>query len=1171
MKSLLKFLTGPGRILIANAPEGEDALLLAEAAAGRVVLHVARDDARMARLAETLAFFAPRVEVITLPAWDCLPYDRVSPHRDIVARRIDALTRLMDLDVGPAGVVVATTVNAFMQRVPPRAAFAGRVLQAQAGAHLAPDRLTGFLAANGYVRAETVGEAGEYAVRGGLIDLYPAGAAQPLRLDFFGDELETIRCFDPLTQITTGTTEAFAVKPVSEVILDDASIARFRGAYRELFGVVRGEDPLYEAVSAGHLHPGMEHWLPLFYEDLEILLDYLPADAAVTLDYQAEAVREARLESIEDFYDARHSLQNAKDTGASPYKPLTPDRLYLGRAAWDRVLSGQPVGQISPFDMPEHLAVGPVEPGQPESGYLDQVVDAGGRRRLDFAAARVAPDGKLFEALAARIASEQAAGRRVLLAAYTAGSRDRLIRLLEEHDAGPVATAESWDQVQALPPGRVAAVVLGVEQGFGSARFTLISEQDVLGERLARPAARRRRPDNFLTEVSSLGEGDLVVHLDHGIGRYQSLETLDVGGARHDCLKVIYHGGDKLFVPVENIEVLSRFGSEDAGVELDRLGLGGWQARKSRVMKRIKDMADELIKVAAARELQPGEVMQPEAGIYQEFCARFPYPETEDQDRAIDQTIEDLGAGRPMDRLVCGDVGFGKTEVALRAAFVAVMTGRQVAIIVPTTLLARQHTQTFRERFAGLPVRIAQLSRLVGTRESAQVLAGLADGTLDLVVGTHRLLGKQVAFRDLGLLIVDEEQHFGVKQKERLKRLRQDVHVLTLTATPIPRTLQLALAGVKEMSLIATPPVDRLAVRTFVLPYDPVVVREAILRERHRGGQTFYVCPRIQDLEELEERLRKLVPEVKLAIAHGRLAPSHLEAVMTDFVDGKVNLLLSTNIIESGLDIPNANTLIVHRADMFGLSQLYQLRGRIGRSKLRGYAYLTLPPGRLLTAAADKRLQVMQTLDSLGAGFTLASHDLDIRGAGNLLGEEQSGHIREVGIELYQQLLEDAVATARGTVEEAGEAAWTPQINLGTSVLIPQAYVSDLNVRLGLYRRLSELVDRAEIDAFAAELIDRFGPLPDEVENLLQVIAIKRLCRDAGVGKIEAGPKGAVVSFHQDRVGDLDALLDFVQRQAGSVQLRPDHKLVYRRQWDDPRQRVAGVRRLLDDLGNVAA
>jgi transcription-repair coupling factor (superfamily II helicase) len=666
-----------------------------------------------------------------------------------------------------------------------------------------------------------------------------------------------------------------------------------------------------------------------------------------------------------------------------------------------------------------------------------------------------------------------------------------------------------------------------------------------------------------------------VVHVDHGIGRYEGLEALEVAGAPHDCLRLLYEGGDKLFVPVENIEVLSRYGSQEAVVNLDRLGGAGWQARKARVKKRVKNIARQLIRVAAERTLHEAQVLGPPEGLYDEFCARFPYPETDDQLRSIEDTLEDLSSGRPTDRLVCGDVGFGKTEVALRAAFVSVISGGQVAVVAPTTLLCRQHLDTFRSRFAGLPVRIEQLSRLTSARAAAEVRRGLADGTVDIVIGTHALLGKDIGFRNLGLLVVDEEQHFGVAQKERLKQLRANVHVLTLTATPIPRTLQMALTGVREMSIIATPPIDRLAVRTFVLPYDPVIVREAILREHRRGGQTFYVCPRIEDLPKVARQLNELVPEVKVAVAHGRMPARPLEKVMTAFYDGAHDVLLSTSIVESGLDIPAANTMIIHRADMFGLGQLYQLRGRIGRAKVRAYAYLTLPSGRLLNPAAQRRLEVLHSLDSLGAGFSLAAHDLDIRGAGNLLGEEQSGHIREVGIELYQAMLEEAVAAARaaetgapGRPEE--EERWTPQITVGTPVLIPEAYVADLGLRLSLYRRLAYLQDAGEIDAFAVELIDRFGPLPEEVGNLLEIVAIKQLCRGARVEKAEAGPKGAVLSFRGNTFPNPAGLVEFIAGQAGTVKLRPDHRLVYRRAWDRPEDRITGLRHVLKRIAEIA-
>ncbi|HKF64326.1 MAG TPA: TRCF domain-containing protein, partial [Dongiaceae bacterium] len=585
----------------------------------------------------------------------------------------------------------------------------------------------------------------------------------------------------------------------------------------------------------------------------------------------------------------------------------------------------------------------------------------------------------------------------------------------------------------------------------------------------------------------------------------------------------------------------------------------------------LRDIAQALMRTAAARALRSVDSIQPPSGLYDEFCARFPYAETEDQTKAIEEVLGDLASSRPMDRLVCGDVGFGKTEVALRAAFTVAMSGRQVAVITPTTLLCRQHFATFTRRFDGLPLRIRQLSRLASAKDAAETKKEIAAGRADIVIGTHALLGKGVHFDNLGLVIVDEEQHFGVTQKEKLKEIGADIHVLTLTATPIPRTLQLALSGVREMSLIATPPVDRLAVRTFVLPYDPVVVREAIMREHYRGGQVFYVCPRIEDMGRLAERIAKLVPEVKMVTAHGQMAPTQLEKAMTAFYDRQYDLLLSTNIIESGLDIPTANTMIVHRAEMFGLAQLYQLRGRIGRSKLRGYAYLTLPPDRKLSPTAQKRLEVMQTLDQLGAGFTLASHDLDIRGAGNLLGDEQSGHIREVGIELYQQMLEEAVAEARGQAQAAPAEAWTPQINLGMPVLIPESYVADLPVRLALYRRIAALVDQQEIDAFAAEMIDRFGPLPAEVENLLEVVALKRLCRAANVDKVEAGPKGAVVSLRDNRFAKPERLIGYISSQGDKAQVRPDQRIVFRQPWDEAPERVKGIEKLMQKLASLAA
>ncbi|WP_284735936.1 transcription-repair coupling factor [Dongia deserti] len=1146
-----------GRHQVGGAPDGADALLIARLAgiAPGGVLHVAQDDLRMSRTVEMLGFMAPDLTVISFPAWDCLPYDRASPHRDILARRIDALTRLgaMD-DRARAGLVVVTTVAAILQRVPAPAEFKTAARQLTRGGRLDQGELVDYLVGKGYARTGTVGEPGEFAVRGGIVDLFPPGTNMPIRVDFFGDEIEDLRLFDPLSQRSLGKIDDFALKPINELQLAPQAIEHFRTNYRSEFGTSGADDPLYEAISAGRQYPGMEHWLPLFGTELVPFESYLPR-AIVTLDHQMDEAIKARLEMIQDFFQARRDLQaTERESGAPVYRPLPVSRLYIGENAWREFTEKRVTFALHPFQAPD------------EGGWLNGF----GRFGKNFAEARANPDVNLYHAVAGFTRNEQQQGRRVLLAAASTGALERIGHLLAENGVSRQETVEKWDDVLTLPAATLGRAVLSLSNGFIADGVTVLTEQDILGDRLIRTVAKKKKVDAFLTELANFHAGDYVVHVDHGIGRYEGLVALDVGGAPHDCLRVIYDGGDKLFVPVENIDVLSRYGGEEAIVALDKLGGAAWQARKARVKQRIRDIAEQLMKTAALRQIKSADVLQPAEGMFDEFCARFPYAETEDQQRAIAEVIADLANGRPMDRLVCGDVGFGKTEVALRAAFVAAMSGKQVAVVTPTTLLCRQHFKTFAERLQGFPVTIRQMSRLVTSKEMAETKEMLKAGRVDIVIGTHALLAKGIEFARLGLLIVDEEQHFGVVQKERLKDMRGDVHVLTLTATPIPRTLQLALSNIREMSLITTPPIDRLAVRTFVLPYDPVIVREAIMREHFRGGQIFYVCPRIEDLDTVAARLRSLVPEIKFVMAHGRMPATQLEKAMNAFYDGSYELLLATNIIESGLDIPTANTMIIHRADMFGLAQLYQLRGRIGRSKLRGYAYLTTPPGKALTETAQRRLEVMQTLDQLGAGFTLASHDLDIRGAGNLLGDEQSGHVREVGVELYQHLLEEAVREARGTEKVAAQ-DWTPQINIGMAVLIPESYVQDLNVRLGLYRRLADLTTEQEIDAFAAELIDRFGPLPVEAENLLQVVALKQLCRSSGVERLEIGPKGAVIAFKDNRFARPEKLVEFITKRQNIVTLRTDHRLVYRQDWADTKARMSGVKKLMQNLSTMAA
>jgi transcription-repair coupling factor (superfamily II helicase) len=1151
-----------GRETLSGVPDSHVPLVLAQlteetAASAKeapALLHVARDDRRLEAIAEGLAFFAPNVRVVSFPAWDTVPYDRIGPNSEIVSRRIAALARLAATSRKDPTLVL-TTVNAILQRVAPREFIRRSIKTIAPGQRLDMGQLTQRLNLSGFTRTGTVMEPGEYAVRGGILDLFPPGRTTPVRLDFFGDTLEHIKAFDPDTQRTTRIVQRVSLLPISEVAFGEAVEKLFRRRYVEAFGPVKTDDPLYEAVSAGQRYPGMEHWLPLFHEHVETLFDYLP-NAPVSFDHLADEAVVQRLELIRDHYEARAEGLETQTFGVAPYKPVPPEAMFLSADEWSGRLDGRLVRYLTPFEKP---------------GVRGTVRSMEGRTGRVFAAERASEGGNVFQSTVAHVRRLQGQGRRVILATFTAGARERLATLLAEHDLAGAHKVETYAEALALPAGTAAYAVLGLEQGFETPDLAVIAEQDILGDRLTRPRRKTRRAADLITEATSLSVGDLVVHADHGIGRFDGLTTITALGHPHDCLEIGYAGGDKLYLPVENIELLSRYGSGDSGeTQLDKLGGVGWQHRKARLKQRIREIASELIKVAALRQLREGTVVQPPAGEYDEFVARFPYEETDDQDASIQAVLDDLASGKPMDRLVCGDVGFGKTEVALRAAYVAAMAGLQVAVVVPTTLLARQHLATFTDRFKGLPVRVAQASRLVNPKELASVKAGLKDGSIDIVVGTHALLGRGIDFARLGLIVVDEEQHFGVGHKERLKQLREEVHVLTLTATPIPRTLQLALSGVREMSVIATPPIDRLAVRTYISPFDPVIIREALRRERYRGGQTFYVVPRIADLEEVREFLTEHTPELKLATAHGQMPPTMLEDVMTAFYEGKYDVLLSTAIVESGLDIPNANTLVVHRADMFGLAQLYQLRGRVGRSKTRAYAYFTVPERKRLTEGAEKRLKVLQSLDTLGAGFSLASYDLDIRGAGNLLGEEQSGHIREVGFELYQAMLEEAVASLKGGDMGEVQDQWSPQISLGTPVLIPDSYVGDLQLRLGLYRRLSKLESRSDIDRFAAELVDRFGELPDEVKHLLDVVEIKGLAKQGGLANVDVGPKGAVIAFRKSQFANPQGLVAFVAGSKGAARLQPDHKLVYKADWATPAARLQGVRRLVGELAQIA-
>ena len=1136
-------MTSPKHITVSGAPEGFDAkLILDEVAKSGPVVHIARDDKRLAAMQAALAFFAPDMPVIVLPAWDCLPYDRVSPNADISAMRMATLAGLVH--GMPDKFVLLTSMAAATQRVPARSVLRDAAFKAHVGDRIDEKGLREFLVRMGFTQSPTVMEPGDYAVRGGIIDIFPPGQSGPVRLDLFGDVLDGARRFDPATQRTSETLKMVELAPVSEVILDEAAILRFRQNYRITFGAAGTDDPLYEAVSAGRKHAGIEHWLGFFQDDLETLFDYLP-NVTVSLDDQVGNARRARWESIEDQYGTRMHALDQKGRMDTVYKPAKPDLLYLDDTAWDAAVADKRVLQFSPNKQATGMGV----------------IDAGARDGRNFAPERQQEQISLFGDLADHIRAKLEVGP-VIVASYSEGARERLMGLIEDEGLAETIPVSNFARVGKRG---LHLAVWALDSGFEADGLTVISEQDVLGDRLIRQTKRKKRADNFLTEANSLSPGDLVVHVDHGVGRFIGLEVVTALGAAHECLALEYAESSKLYLPVENIELLSKYGHE-TGL-LDKLGGGAWQAKKAKLKERIRQIAERLIRVAAERALRTAPAMDPPDGLWDQFLARFPYVETDDQLAAIGDVLDDLASGKPMDRLICGDVGFGKTEVAIRAAFIAAMCGVQVAIIAPTTLLARQHYQNFAERFRGFPINVRPLSRFVGIRVAALTRDGIADGTADIVVGTHALLAKGVKFKNLGLLVIDEEQKFGVQHKERLKQLRTDVHVLTLTATPIPRTLQLSLSGVRDLSIIGTPPIDRLAIRTYVSEFDTITIREALLREHYRGGQSFLVVPRITDMAEMEDFLKREVPEVSYISATGQMAAGELDDRMNAFYDGKYDVLLATTIVESGLDIPTANTMIVWRSDMFGLSQLYQIRGRVGRSKTRAYAYLTTKPRQKLTDTAQKRLRVLGSIDTLGAGFTLASQDLDIRGAGNLLGEEQSGQMREVGYELYQQMLEDQINAIRSGEAEGiiDDGQWAPQISLGVPVLIPDTYIPDLDVRLGLYRRLSELTTKVELEGFAAELIDRFGKLPREVNTLMLVVRIKAMCKKAGIAKLDAGPKGATIQFHNDKFASPAGLVDFINDHKGKAKVK-DNKIVVMGDWAKERDKIQGAFNIAREL-----
>ncbi|MFL2659879.1 MAG: transcription-repair coupling factor [Alphaproteobacteria bacterium] len=1105
------------------------------------VLFIASDDKQAKNIISNIAFFDKTIEVINIPAWDCLPFDRCSPNPEIMAMRCSGLSNILYEDKAR---IIVTTTNSIVQKVPPKHIFKNRVKKIQVGANISLQELTMFLNDNSYLRTETVRQQGNYAVRGGIVDIFPPNYKQPFRMDFWGDEIESIREFDSLSQKSLIKKDKFYLCPVNEIILNSDTINNFKQNYRKSFGARSTNDFLYDSISQGIPFQGYEHWLSFYYNKLETIFDYLKKDTILIFGEETQSAFNSRLEEISDYYLNRKTIyEQSKGDNNALYRPVDADKTYLNKSDWDKNFNNRTTIKICQNPLPDNL----------------EHIDIGIKKTSNFTIQRVKNESVIKKLIDDMIESK----KNTVIACESIGSLER-IKTICQNQEFETQEINSFNDIKKNK--KLKLCVLSLEYGFSYGDIEIFSESDLFGEKLGQAKKRTKKSDNFIQELSEIEVGDYVVHINSGIGRYEGLETIELNRIKYDCLKISYSGSDVLFVPVENMDALSRFGSAGEKVVLDKLGGYSWQARKAKTKERLGEMATKLIDLASKRKLKKSEIMPVPIGLYDEFVAEFPFTETKDQEDAIKDIIDDLASGIAMERLICGDVGFGKTEIALRATFIAVMNGFQVAIVAPTTLLARQHYKNFTERFKNFPVKIGHLSRLVSPKDTKLTKQGLQEGSVDIVVGTHGIFAKSTKYKNLGLLVIDEEQHFGVSQKETLKEMKKNVHIMSLSATPIPRTLQMSLSGVRDLSIIATPPIDRLTIRTFTMPYDGFIIKEAIMRERFRGGQVYYVVPRLSDLDIVFKNLKTLVPNMNIAVAHGSIPAKELDQIMTDFTDGKYDILLATNIIESGIDVQNANTMIVHRADMFGLSQLYQLRGRIGRGKIRAYCYLTTRSGKVLSNNSRKRLDVIQTIDSLGAGFNIASHDLNIRGAGNLLGDEQSGHIKEIGIELYQKMLQEAMEKQTNSDEDCQDLEFIPNISIGISIYIPDSYISGLSERLSFYRRLANVQQDKETDEIAIEMVDRYGKLPKELENLFFVVNLKTICRRIRVEKVILTEKGLLLSFYKNKFIAPEKLIEYMQNNMGLIRIRPDHKLEISKIWKTESDRLKGVKKILTEI-----
>ncbi len=1126
------------------------ALYLARAAgeARAPLLVLARDAATAATLEEELGFFAPPdLPILVFPGYETLPYDPFSPHPDITSQRLRTLARMPTLGFG----LVISDVQTAMQRLSPRSFIDGHALSLKAGDPLDLESFRARLTSAGYVSVPQVAEPGEFAIRGSLFDIFPMGSDAPLRIDLFDQEIDTIRSFDPDTQRSSEVLAELELLPAREFSLASDSRRDFRRRFRTRFPGDLTRMPLYRDIGEGLAPAGIEYYLPLFFEETASLLDYLPDDGIVVCPEDLAKDLGKNWTSVEErFEERRYDIE---------HPVLTPQEIFLPAEEWL-----QRAGNRLAILLGDE-ASRPSDPALPG---------------VDFEATHapvIRLDQRHEESVRAFADHLDASTSRVLLAAESPGRRELLLEVLRPYGIRPTVFAD-WRSF--LDSGeRLGIVVAPLATGAAlrDPAVTLFAEEQLFGER-AKQERRRRRSDRdpaqIIQQLADLRPGAPVVHEDYGVGRYRGLTTMEAAGMAAEFLVLEYADDDRLYVPVQALERISRYtGAAPESAPLHKLGGEQWKKARQRAAARIRDAAAELLDVYARRAARPGHAFEFDESQLRAFDAGFPFEVTADQETAIDQVVSDLRGAAPMDRVVCGDVGFGKTEVALRAAFVAVQGGKQVGVLVPTTLLAQQHYQTFVDRFADWPVRVELLSRFRGETQSKKILADLAAGKVDIVIGTHRLLQPGVRFRDLGLLIVDEEHRFGVRDKEKLKHRRAEVDVLTLTATPIPRTLNMSLGGLRDLSLIATPPAARLSIKTFVSEWSDPTIREACLRELRRGGQVYFVHNSVETIEATAERLAQLVPEARIAIGHGQMRERDLEQVMLDFYHRRSNLLLCTTIIESGIDVPTANTIIINRADRFGLAQLHQLRGRVGRSHHQAYAYLLTPPARAMTSDAVKRLEAIESLDDLGAGFVLATHDLEIRGAGELLGEGQSGQIHEIGFALYTEMLERAVKELRAGKSPDLEKPLHhgPEIDLHLPALLPEDYLPDVHARLVMYKRISGVRTTAELDDLQSETIDRFGLLPQAAKNLFRIAGLRVDAAAIGIERLDIGPSSGSVSFLESTPLDPGALILLVQQSGGSMRFDGPSKLRFTGNWREEEERLSAAREMLDTLNSCTA